>query len=74
MGLCNFFGYLFHDRVQNYGYDFQQFFAMSGFMGIVFCKSSFTVELFWHFRIYGHDFQKIPHIYGCTNLEISSNS
>ena len=29
-------------------------------MGIVFfCKSSFIGEVFWHFRIYVYDFQKI---------------
>ena len=35
-------------------------------MGIVFCKNSFTSEIFWHFRIYGYDFQKIFRIYGYT--------
>ena len=35
-------------------------------MGIVFCKNSFIGELFWHFRIYGYDFQKILQIYGYT--------
>ena len=59
-----FLGYLFHDRVRIYGYGNQQFFAFSGFMGIVFCKSSFIGELFWHFRIYGYDAQKILQIYG----------
>ena len=34
--MCHFLGYLFHDRVRIYGYAFQQFFAFSGFMGIVF--------------------------------------
>ena len=58
--------YLFHDRFLIYGYGFQQFFAFSGFMGIVFCKNSFISELFWHFRIYGYDSQKILQIYGYT--------
>ena len=35
-------------------------------MGIAFCKNSFIGELFWHFRIYGYDFQKIPQIYEHT--------
>ena len=35
-------------------------------MGIVFCKNSFIGELFWHFRIYGCDFQNILQIYGYT--------
>ena len=35
-------------------------------MGIVFGKNSFIGELFWHFRIYGYDFQKILQIYGYT--------
>ena len=33
-------------------------------MGITFCKNSFIGELFWHFRIYGYDFQKVFQIYG----------
>ena len=33
---------------------------------MVFCKNSFIGELFWHFRIYGYDFQKILYIYGST--------
>ena len=33
---------------------------------MVFCKNSFIGELFWHFRIYGYDFQKILQIYGYT--------
>ena len=49
-----------------YGYGFQQLFAFSGFMGIVFCNNSFTGEQFWHFRTYGYDFQKILQIYGYT--------
>ena len=61
-----FLGYRLHDRFQMYGYGFQQFFAFSGFMGIVFCKNSFIGELFWHFRIYGYDFQKILQIYRYT--------
>ena len=32
-------------------------------MDIVFCQNSFIGELFWHFRIYGYDFQKF---YGYT--------
>ena len=48
------------------GVVFNNFFAFSGFMGIVFCKNSFIGEPFWHFRIYGHDFQKIFQIYGYT--------
>ena len=35
-------------------------------MGIVFCKNSFSGELFWHFRIYGYDFRKIFQIYEYT--------
>ena len=35
-------------------------------MDIVLCKNSFIGELFWHFRIYGYDFQKILQIYGYT--------
>ena len=35
-------------------------------MGTVFCKNSFIGELFWPFRIYGYDFQKIFRIYGYT--------
>ena len=61
-----FLGYLFHDRFRIYGYGFQHFFAFSGFMGIVFCENSFIGELFWHFQIYGYDFQKILQIYGYT--------
>ena len=37
---------------------FSTIFAFSGFMGIVLCKNSFTGELFWHFQIYGYDFQQ----------------
>ena len=33
-------------------------------MGIFLCKNAFIGELFWHFRIYGYDFQKILQIYG----------
>ena len=33
---------------------------------MVFCKNSFIGELFWHFRIYGYDFQPILQIYGYT--------
>ena len=47
-----------------YGYGFQQFFASSGFMGIVFCQNSFIGELFWHSRIYGYDFQKFSRFMG----------
>ena len=65
-GLCHFLGYLFHDRFRIYGYSFQQLFAFSGFLGIVFCKNSFIGEQFWHFQIYGYDFQKILQIYGYT--------
>ena len=61
-----FLGYLFHDRFGIYGYGFQQFFAFSGFMGVVFCKNLFIGELLWYFWIYGYDFQKILQIYGCT--------
>ena len=45
---------------------FNNFFAFSGFMSIVFCKNSFIGELFWHFWIYGYDFQRILQIYGYT--------
>ena len=31
-----FFMKLFHDRVRIYGYDFQQFFTVSGFIDMVF--------------------------------------
>ena len=65
-GLCHFLGYLFHDKFRIYRYGFQQLLASSGFMGIVFCKNSFIGELFWHFWIYGYDFQKILQIYGYT--------
>ena len=45
-------------------------FVFSAFMGIFFCMNSFIGELLWHFRIYGHDFQKILQkflrIYGYT--------
>ena len=40
------------------GMVFNNFFASSGFMGIVFCQNSFIGELFWHSQIYGYDFQK----------------
>ena len=36
-------------------------------MGIVLCKNSFIGELFWHFPIYGYDFQQILQIYGYTS-------
>ena len=35
-------------------------------MGIALCKNSFIGELFWHFRIYGYNFQQILQIYGYT--------
>ena len=35
-------------------------------MGIVCCKNSFIGKLFYHFRIYGYDFQKILRIYEYT--------
>ena len=41
------------------GMGFQQLFAFSGFMGMVFCKNLFISELFWHFQIYGYDVQNI---------------
>ena len=49
-----------------YGYGFQECFAFSGFMGIVFCKNSFIGEPFWHFQISGYDLQKFLRIYGYT--------
>ena len=33
-------------------------------MGVVFCQDSFIGELFWHFRIYGYDFQKFSGLMG----------
>ena len=36
----------FYDRVRIYGYGFQQFFVIFGFMGMVCCKSSFIGEPF----------------------------
>ena len=63
-GVVPFLGYLFHDRVRIYGYGFQQFFASSGFMGIVFYQNSFIGELFWHSRIYGYDFLKFSRFVG----------
>ena len=48
------------------GMVFNNFFASSGFMGIVFYQNSVIGELFWHFRIYGYDFQKFLRIYGYT--------
>ena len=33
-------------------------------MGIVFCQNSFIVELLWHSRIYGYDFQKFSRFMG----------
>ena len=36
-------------------------------MDMVFsCKNSSVGELFWHFRIYGYDFQTIFRFYGYT--------
>ena len=62
-GLVTILGYLFHDRVQIYVYGFQQFFAFSGFMGMVlFVKYSYWV-VFWPFLMYGCDLQKIFRIY-----------
>ena len=48
------------------GMVFNNCFAFCRFMGIVFCKNSFTGESFWHFRIYGYDFEKFLRIYGYT--------
>ena len=70
-----FFRLPFYDRVWIYVYGFQQFFALSGFMGIVFWKNSFIGELFLAFpdlwvyfekflRIYGYTFEKFLQIYG----------
>ena len=33
-------------------------------MGIVLCKNPFIGELFWHFLVYGYNFQQILQIYG----------
>ena len=41
------------------GMVFNNFLHFFRFIGIVFCKNSFIGELFWYFRIYGYDFQKI---------------
>ena len=65
-GVVPFFRVPFHDKVRIYRCGFQQFFAFSGFIGIVFRTNSFIGELFWHFRIYGYEFQKICQIYGYT--------
>ena len=46
------------------GMVFNNFFASSGFMGIVFYQNSVIGELFWHFRIYGYDFQKFSRFMG----------
>ena len=56
-GLVPFYGYPFHDRVRIYGFGFEQCFAFSGFMGIVFCKNSFIGDFFRHFRNFGYDFK-----------------
>ena len=64
--LCHFLGYLFDDSFRIHGYGFHQFFASSGFMGIVLCQNSFIGELFWHSRIYGYYFLKFLRIYGYT--------
>ena len=53
------------------GMVFNNFFVFAGVMGIVFCKNSSIGELFWHFRIYGYDFQKILQIYGYTLINFS---
>ena len=53
-----YLGYIFHDRVRIYGYGFQQSFAFSGFMGIVFCKNSFIGELFGIPELMGMIFRK----------------
>ena len=65
-GLYHFLGYLFHDRVPSNGYGFQQFFAFSGFMGIVFCKNTVIGELFWLPDFMSMIFRKFLKIYGCT--------
>ena len=57
-------GYLFHDRVRIYGYGFQQFFAFSGFIGIVFCKNSFIDELFGISGFMGMSFRKFSRCLG----------
>ena len=59
-----FFRVPFHESFRIYGYDFQQLFASSRFMGIVFCLNSSIGELFWHSRIYGYDFQKFSRFMG----------
>ena len=46
------------------GIVFNNFLHFSGLMGIVCCQNSFIVELFWHSRIYGHDFQKFSRCMG----------
>ena len=66
-----FFKVPFHDSFRIYGYGFQQFFASSGFMGIVFCQNSFIGELFWHSRIYGYDFQKFSRFMGMLLINFS---
>ena len=46
------------------GMVFKKFWAFSGFMDIVFYKNSLIGELFWHFQIYGCQFQTILQIHG----------
>ena len=46
------------------GMVFNNFFASSGFMGIVFYQNSVIGELFWHSWIYGYDFQKFSRFMG----------
>ena len=41
-----FLGYFFHDRIRIYKYGFQQFFAFSGCIGIIFVKIHLLVSCF----------------------------
>ena len=40
-------------------------------MGIVFYQNSVIGELFWHFRIYGYDFQKFSRYMGILLKDFS---
>ena len=64
MELYQFLGYLFHDMSPDLWVWFSRTFTASGSMGVVFCKTSFIGELFWPFRIYGNDFQKLFELMG----------
>ena len=41
---------------------------------MVFCKNSFIGELYGHFRIYGHTFQKFVRIYGWYLYELNGTT